>query len=342
MTDLSRREDAAITEHGATLCPPVREALEDERLDALAVQEKRAEEPWLDESVDEPAGQRLRAEQTIFLGASARQDIWIFENPAFGRVLALDGYVQTTARDEFIYHEMMAHVPMFALGGARDVLIIGGGNGGVLREVLKHASVRRAVVVEIDRRVIELSRAHLPSLGAGAFSDPRAEIVVDDGAAFLRRTSDAFDAILIDAPDPAGPARTPFRSGFPAACRTRLRPGGIVVAQSGVSFLQAPQIRRTVSRLREQFQGVSAFTTSVPTCYGGAMTFACATDAPQKLAVSEEIIAMRFAAARIQTRCYTPALHVAAFALPRYLAELLWRRPMTGRIAGFGGPGARS
>jgi spermidine synthase len=322
MTDLSLREDAATA---ATLRSRVVEVPDDEHLDAPVAQEKSAEERWLDESVDEPAGQRLRADRTVFLGASAHQDIWIFENPAFGRVLALDGYVQTTVRDEFIYHEMMAHVPLMALGGARDVLIVGGGDGGVLREVLKHASVRRAVLVEIDRRVIELSRAHLPSLGAGAFSDPRAEIVVDDGAAFLRRTTDAFDAILIDAPDPVGPGRALFRSEFLAACRSRLRPGGILVAQCGVSFLQTAQIRRTVSRLGELFQGVTAYTVSVPTYYGGAMTFACATDAPQKLAVSEETIAMRFAASRIRTRCYTPALHVAAFALPRYLAELLWR-----------------
>ena len=264
-------------------------------------------------------------ERTVFRGESKHQEIWIFENPAFGRVLALDGYVQTTARDEFIYHEMMAHVPMFALGGARDVLIIGGGDGGVLREVLKHSSVRRAVVVEIDRQVIDLCRAHLPSLGAGAFSDPRVETVVDDGLAFLRRTPDTFDVILVDAPDPVGPGHVLFGPKFLPACHARLRPGGILVAQSGVSFLQVAQIRRTVSQLRELFPDVSAFTTPVPTYYGGAMTFVCATDAPQKLAVSEQTLAMRFAGARIRTRCYTPALHLAAFALPRYLADLLWR-----------------
>src|SRR5690606_13471545 len=124
--------------------------------------------------------------------------------------------------DEFIYHEMMAHVPMLAHGGAREVLIVGGGDGGVLREVLKHGSARRAVMVEIDRQVIDVCRTHLPSLGGNAFADSRTEIVIDDGPAFLRRTSETFDVILVDAPDPVGPGQTLFSSGFLRFCHARL------------------------------------------------------------------------------------------------------------------------
>ncbi len=205
----------------------------------------------------------------------------------------------------------------------------------MLREVLKHSSVRRAVVVEIDRQVIDLCRAHLPSLGAAAFSDPRVEIVVDDGLAFLRRTSDTFDVILVDAPDQVGPGRALFAPKCLPACHARLRSGGMLVAQSGVSFLQAAQIRRTVSRLRELFQDVSAFTTSVPTYYGGAMTFVCATDAPQKLAVSEQTLAMRFAGAHSN-----PVLHAGAPSRGVRIAAIpgrsaLAERPKTGRAVAF-------
>jgi spermidine synthase len=324
MTDLTVHDSVQIAGHTALLHQPPPETAEQPRRDESADEARTADRCWLEESPNGSAGQRLRADRTVFAGASEHQDIWIFENATFGRVLALDGYVQTTTGDEFIYHEMMAHVPMFAHGGARDVLIIGGGDGGVLREVLKHRSVRSAVLVEVDRQVIDACRVHLPSLSDGAFSDPRTKIVVDDGAAYLRRTWDEFDVILVDAPDPVGPGRSLFTQKFLSACRARLRTGGILVAQSGVCFMQATQIRRMVSRLRELFQDASAYTAAVPSYYGGPMTFVCATDMPQEFVVSEHTLAMRFASARIRTKCYTPAVHLAAFAFPRYLADLLW------------------
>jgi spermidine synthase len=324
MTDLDIHRNPAAAGRDGDLCRSA-SAAEETLRSPTETKRHSGGELWLNEAPDEAAGQRLRIGKTVFRGTSEYQNIWVFDNPVFGRVLALDDHVQTTVQDEFIYHEMMAHVPMFAHGGARDVLIVGGGDGGVLREVLKHRSVRRTVMVEIDRQVVDVCRTHLSSLGGNAFADPRAEIMIDDGAAFLRRTSETFDVILVDAPDPIGPGQTLFSSEFLRACRARLRPGGILVVQSGVSFLQAANIRRTVTRLRELFQDVSAYTAMVPTYYGGAMTFACASNAPQRLAVAEETLAMRYAAARIRTRCYTPALHVASFALPRYLADQLWR-----------------
>lgn len=323
MTDLTPRDNPAISDQALASPPPARD-LGPENYETLVGPAALDDSNWLEEGPEDPAGQRLRVDRTIFRGTSKYQDIWIFENRAFGRVFALDGYVQATERDEFIYHEMMVHVPMFAHGAARDVLIIGGGDGGALREVLKHKSVRRAVVVEIDREVVELCRVHLPSLSDGAFADPRAEVVIDDGASFLGRTSAMFDVILVDAPDPIGPGRALFGTKFFAACRARLRPGGVLVAQTGVSFLQAMQIRRTISRLRELFRDVSAYTAPVPTYYGGAMTFAWASDAPRKFVASEDMLAARVAASRVRTRCYTPALHGASFTLPRHLAEALW------------------
>lgn len=320
MNDITARLDRAMPGRAAPhVCAPTPPLPEDQGAPAP----DRADAIWLEESPLEPAGQRLRVRRTIHRAPSRYQDIWIFENEAFGRVLALDGLVQVSEQDEFIYHEMMAHVPMFAHGGARHVLIVGGGDGGVLREVLKHASVQRAVMVEIDREVIDLCRAHLPSVSAGAFSDPRAEVIVADGLEFLRRTQDTFDVILVDAPDPVGSGRTLFSTAFLAACRARLRPGGILVAQGGVGFLQAKQIRRTAFRLRELLGDVAAYTASVPSYYGGAMVFVWAAETAHKRLVPEDMLAARFAGAGVKTRCYTPALHAAAFVLPRHLAEML-------------------
>jgi spermidine synthase len=336
MTDLTAHENVRISGHSAILHQPPPAPLE-----SLSRAESASEAPrWLEEPPNDASGLRLRADRTVFAGVSEHQEIWVFDNAMFGRVLALDGHVQTTTADEFIYHEMMAHVPMFAHGGARDVLIIGGGDGGVLREVLKHRSVRSAVLVEIDRQVIDICRAHLPSLSGGAFSDPRTKIVVDDAAAYLRRTWDEFDVILVDAPDPVGPGRALFSQKFLSACRARLRTGGILVAQSGAGFAPAVQLRRTVLRLRELFQDASAYTAAVPSCFGGPMTFMCATDLPQEFVVSERTLAMRFASARMRTKCYTPAVHLAAFALPRYLTDLRWDSRKARRQIDCGGPPA--
>ncbi|HEX6980417.1 MAG TPA: polyamine aminopropyltransferase [Alphaproteobacteria bacterium] len=279
--------------------------------------------PWFDEAPDEPAGQRLLATRNVHQDDTGPQRIRIFDNPAFGRVLALDGYIQTTERDEFIYHEMIAHVPILAHGAVRSVLVVGGGDGGTLREVLRHKTVQRAVLVEIDPRVVELSRRYLPSIAAGAFDDPRAEIVIADGATFVRDTTARFDVILIDSTDPVGPGAKLSSAAFFALCRARLRPGGVLVAQSGVAFLQRDQIERTVMRLRETFSDVGVYTATVPTYYGGPMSFAWASDAAHRHTLSAAALAERFAASGIVTRYYTPALHQAAFVLPPYLEDLL-------------------
>lgn len=278
-------------------------------------------EAWFAESPHDPAGQRLQMTRILHADDTGPQRIRIFDNPTFGRVLALDGYVQTTAEDEFIYHEMLAHVPLFAHGAARDVLIIGGGDGGTLREVLRHRGVERAVVVEIDPRVVALSRRYLPSISGNSFDDPRAETVIQDGMAFIRETTALFDVILIDSTDPVGPGAKLFSKAFMGLCRARLRPGGILVAQSGVSFLQRALVHRTVARLRGVFQDVAIYTAAVPTYYGGPMAFVWASDDSGRRAASVQDLAARYAASGIATRCYTPQLHRAAFVLPGYLDD---------------------
>lgn len=253
---------------------------------------------------------------------TAFQDLVIFETPFFGRVLALDGAIQTTEKDEFVYHEMLAHVPLFAHGAPKRVLIIGGGDGGILREVLRHP-VESATQVEIDGDVVALCREYLPALSAGAFEDPRVRLLIDDGIRFVAETEETFDLIIVDSTDPIGPGEGLFTEAFYGACKKRLRAGGIVVTQNGVPQLQPEELARSGRRLKPHFADVSCFLTVVPTYIGGFMALGWATDDAGLRGLTEAELAPRFARSGIATRYYSPAVHAAAFALPPFIAELL-------------------
>ena len=153
-------------------------------------------------------------------------DLIIFENAAFGRVMAPDGVVQTTERDEFIYHEMMTHVPLLAHGHAKHVLIIGGGDGAMLREVSRHRSIETITMVEIDAGVVSFCRQYLPNHNAGSYDDPRFNLVIDDGVNFVNQTTQTFDVIISDCTDPIGPGASLFTSSFYEGCKRCLNPGG--------------------------------------------------------------------------------------------------------------------
>ncbi len=245
----------------------------------------------------------------------------IFENPRFGRVMALDGIVQTTERDEFCYHEMLAHVPILAHGAAKRVAIVGGGDGGALEEVLKH-DVARAVMIEIDAGVVEICREYLPSISGDAFEDPRLELVIADGTRFMKETDETFDVIIVDSTDPDGPSVPLFSQAFYADCRDRLSERGILVTQSGVTFMQEHEARDTHARMSPLFADATLYLTQVPTYGAGYMTlgWGCGSVEPRRTPLAE--IERRFAAAAIETRYYGPAVHVASFALPGYIEAL--------------------
>lgn len=279
---------------------------------------------WIDEALHHPSvAQRLRAERVLFEERGGIQEILVFENPVFGRTLVLDRALQTTERDEFIYHEMLAHPALFAHGRARRVLIIGGGDGGTLREVLKHRTVEAATLVEIDPAVVEASRRHLQAVSAGAFDDKRARLVFSCGFTFVRECREQFDVILVDSTDPHGPGWRLFTSAFYAACRARLAQGGVLVAQSGVPFLQPDQLAAVAARLRTSFADVDAYMAAVPTYYGGAMAFTWASDGDARRTVALAGLERRYVEAEIETRYYAPDVHLAAFALPRFVRRLV-------------------
>ncbi len=246
----------------------------------------------------------------------------VFETRGFGRVLMLDGVVQATELDEFIYHEMMTHVPLFAHGAAERVLIIGGGDGGILREVLRHPLVQ-ATMVELDPDVVAVCREHMPSLSRGAFDDPRARLLFTDGVRFMAESTESFDVIIVDSTDPIGPGEVLFTESFYADCRRRLTPGGILVTQNGVPLLQPQEMTATAGRLGRLFVDAGFYVAAIPTYVGGFMAMGWASDNPALRQQSERVLAQRFSTAGIETRYYTPALHIASFVLPAYVECLL-------------------
>jgi spermidine synthase len=278
---------------------------------------------WYDEILHHDYRQSLRIETILHREATAHQDLIIFENNRFGRVLALDGVIQTTEGDEYVYHEMLVHMPVLGHGAAKDVLIVGGGDGGALREVLRHKTVERAIQVEIDGSVIELCREYLPNHSAGAFDDPRAEIVIADGAAFVAETEKRFDVIIIDSTDPAGPGEVLFSQAFYGDCKRCLNPGGVIVTQNGVPSLQGAEVTNSHKRLGAHFADVAFYVAPVPTYAGGFMAFGWASDAERLRTTPLDELEARYAAAGIETRYYNPEIHRAAFALPNDVRKLI-------------------
>ena len=275
------------------------------------------------ETLYEGYGQRFRVDKMLHEVHTGHQHLVIFENARMGRVMALDGVIQTTEVDEFIYHEMLTHVPILAHGLARRVLIIGGGDGGILREVAKHRDVESITMVEIDSTVVELCREFLPEHSKGAFDDPRLSLVVDDGMRFVATTDQKFDVIISDSTDPIGPGEELFSENFYQACRRCLNEGGILVAQNGTPFMQLAEVQTTAKRMAGLFPDWHFYQAAVPTYIGGAMTFAWGACDADSRKLSLEALCQRFAGSGIVTRYYNPHLHIGAFALPQYVLQAI-------------------
>ncbi len=278
---------------------------------------------WIEEDLHRDFHVKLKAERVIYESQTEHQHLVLFENRTFGRALALDNVLQTTEKDEFIYHEMLTHVPILAHGRVRRVLIIGGGDGGMLEEVLKHGDVERVTMVDIDDTVIELSKLHLRSICGEAFEDPRSELVIADGVDFVATCTERFDVIIIDSTDPIGPGEVLFTQAFYESCRSCLAPRGILVTQNGVPFLQGEELAGTLGCLRPLFSDTACYFAAVPTYVGGSMAFGWASDDMSLRQSSLEELSARFEGAEITTRYYSPEVHLAAFAVPPYIAALI-------------------
>lgn len=268
-------------------------------------------------------GQRFRMDKLLHEVRTEHQHLVIFENPRMGRVMALDGVIQTTEADEFIYHEMLTHVPILAHGLARRVLIIGGGDGGMLREVCKHHGVEHITMVEIDATVVEMCKEYLPNHSKGSFDDPRLNLVIDDGMRFVATCADKFDVIISDSTDPIGPGEVLFSENFYQACRRCLNDGGILVTQNGTPFMQLSEVQTTAGRMHGLFSDWHFYMAAVPTYIGGSMTFAWGSTNSDYRKLPLDTLRQRFAGSGIVTRYYNPEIHIGAFALPQYVLQAI-------------------
>jgi spermidine synthase len=264
---------------------------------------------------------RLGLKRRLFEGRSAFQKVEVFESTHHGRVLLNDGCFMLSERDEAVYHEMMAHVPLCAHPDPRRVLIIGGGDGGTAREVLRHPRVETCVNVEIDAMVVDACREFIPRT-ARSFDDPRVELKIADGVAFMRESDRVFDVILIDSTDPNGAAEPLFGSDFYRDVAARLAPDGIVIAQGESVFYETATQTALLKIASPLFKYASMYNFTNMTYPGGLWSFLWASRTLHPLADFTPAAHARFAALG-ETFYYNPAVHQAAFQLPEFQRRAL-------------------
>ncbi len=266
--------------------------------------------------------QRYRVRNRLFRGHTGVQDLEVLDLESFGRGLVLDGALQTTVGEEFTYHEMIVHVPMFAHPSPRRVLIIGGGDGGTLRHVLLHPGVERAVEIEIDGGVIEAARRHLPEISRGAYEDPRVKVRVEDGIRFVQGTDERFDVILVDSTDPIGPAAVLIGDDFLRAARRALAPGGLMCMQAGSPLTQPAEWVSTHAAFARTYPIVKPYLGFVLIYPGIVWSWVCGSDEVDPTTIDDLTVQGRMARLPERLRVYNPSVHRAAFALPTFLREL--------------------
>ncbi|GAE92549.1 spermidine synthase [Gracilibacillus boraciitolerans JCM 21714] len=271
---------------------------------------------WFTEKQTDNFGITAKINQTYHTEQTDFQRLDMVETAEWGgNMLLLDDMVMTTDRDEFVYHEMVAHVPLFTHPNPKAVLVVGGGDGGVIREVLKHPSVQKAVLVEIDGKVIEYSKKYLPNI-AGKLEDPRVEVRVADGFMHIAENQNKYDVIMVDSTEPVGPAVNLFTKGFYDGISKALKDDGIFVAQTDNPWFKADLIKQVYHDVREIFPVTRLYTANIPTYPSGLWTFTLGSKIHDPLKVKDD----RFH--ELETKYYTPQLHRACFALPKFVEDL--------------------
>lgn len=257
----------------------------------------------------------------LYGGESEFQRIDVFDTADFGRVLTLDGYLMLTEKDEWIYHEMMVHVPMAVNPSAKDVLVIGGGDGGTVRELARYDSVERIDLVEIDERVVEVCREFLPQT-ACRLDDPRVRIFYEDGLKYIRHHENEYDLILVDSTDPFGPGEGLFTREFYGNCFKALRGDGIMVNQHESAFYptDAEAMQRAHRRIVNSFPLARVYQAHIPTYPSGHWLFGFAA---KRLHPTRDLQADAWNALGLATKYYNTRLHRGAFCLPNYVLDLL-------------------
>lgn len=299
---------------------------EDEPLNCASL----LQDGWFMEKNNQWPGQAtsLQVSKVLLHQRTKFQDLMVFESTTWGNVLVLDGVIQLTEKDECSYQEMMAHLPMFSHKNPKNVLIIGGGDGGVLREVCRHECVESATMVEIDVGVTEASKQFFPKVACG-FQHPKANLIIGDGVKFASDAADSsYDVIVVDSSDPVGPAEKLFSKEFYENAHRILRPGGVMCTQSECSWLNAELIQDIVKTFGAPFASAEYASMQVPTypCGQIGAFLGRKADPATEGADASCRRPMRSVPSDMDLQYYTEDMHSAAFALPRHVQEKLGGR----------------
>lgn len=265
----------------------------------------------------------FRFDQRLLSRQTDHQQLELFESEQFGRTLLLDGRFMTSESDEFFYHEALVHPAAVSHPNPRDVLILGGGDGGAAEEVLKHPSVERITLVDLDPEVVAIAREHLASIHRGALNDPRVRIMFQSGEDFVRDARSTYDLVLLDLTDPETPAGPLYTPRFLRQVRALLSPGGMVVLHLGAPFFEQAQVRCLARTLQDVFARVDVFGLHIP-LYGAYWAFAVASRHGMPAEMQPDEVRHRLEQRGIRClRYYNPQVHGALFALPNFLADLV-------------------
>jgi len=251
------------------------------------------------------------------------QDLKIYKTKRFGNLLLLDGAIQTTEKDEFIYHEMLTHTVMLIHPQPKRILIIGGGDGGILKEVIKYKDVESIYLVEIDKRVIEISQKYLKTICQNAFEDKRVNIIIEDGAKFVKKTKEKFDIVIVDSPDPVGVAKVLFSSKFYKNIFNCLKKDGLMIRQTGSTILQESELEENWKILNKIFPYVWIHLIATPTYIGGFFSLTVASKKIDLFKIDIDKLEKKFNRLKIKTKYYNPYLHIASSVLPEYIRRKL-------------------
>jgi spermidine synthase len=270
-------------------------------------------ELWYTEKQTPDLGITCLVTETLCHFKTPFQDLAVIDTVQFGRMLVLDGMVQTTEKDEFVYHEMISHIAMQSHPNPQHVLVIGGGDGGAIRELLKYATVETATLVEIDEAVVEMSKKYLPTISVG-LADPRVTVLVEDGIEHVRQSVGKYDVILVDSTEPVGPAVGLFAEEFYTNIYRALKKDGIFVAQTESPFFNSDLIRNAYARVGRVFPLAKLYLASIPTYPSGLWSFTVGSKCYDPEESKEK---------KVQTKYYNQQIHRGAFCLPNFVGELL-------------------
>ena len=275
------------------------------------------------EPLNASTGFYIKATRQIGEWQTKFQKLSIYDTPHFGKLFRLDGFNMTSEKDEFVYHENLIHPAATAHAGPKNVLIIGGGDGGSSEEVLKHPSVEQVTMVEIDEEVIRVAKEHFGAVHNGVFDNPKLRVLIEDGLRFVRQTTEKFDLVVLDLNDPMGPAEPLYTTEFFQQCRAILAPGGALTLHLGSPAAQAGQVAEIAGRLNSVFRIVRPYTMFVP-LYGSLWAMACASDKLDPKSFTADEIDRRIEHRKlIQLQYYNGETHEAVFALPNFVRDMV-------------------